>query len=143
LNYSMNSTQQRYLFGNPVIDYPVKFGRYGTHQRNKWGVWLINPMLKLGSTPGRICKECDYLIKTGYHGRVYYKCHLRGCTRGGQTDHRLKWPACSKFIPNTECQEKIKLEERMLNNQEGRHNLMLGTIVLCSIIFCVLIWIFT
>lgn len=58
-----------------------------------------NPMVRqFGQAPqGRQCKGCVHLfLQPGVAGR-YFKCDLRGVTRGAATDHRVRWPACAKF----------------------------------------------
>jgi hypothetical protein len=59
----------------------------------------INPCVNIyGPGPdGATCKTCANLF---YHqlSKRYYKCSLRGCTHGPGTDHRVSWPACSKFL---------------------------------------------
>jgi hypothetical protein len=46
---------------------------------------------------GKTCKTCHYLIKTKYHGKVYYKCDWRGITASAASDIRLKWNACRLY----------------------------------------------
>jgi hypothetical protein len=46
---------------------------------------------------GKICKSCVRFQSDDYHGVTYHKCELRGMTHGPGTDHRVKWPACSKY----------------------------------------------
>lgn len=60
-----------------------------------------NPMLKTaGPGPaGATCKTCCHLLKDHHQSTHYYKCELRGVTRGTATDHRVNWPACAKFSP--------------------------------------------
>lgn len=62
------------------------------------GKGKINPCLALyGKGPeGKRCKECKLCYQ--HHGK-YFKCELRGFTRGPGTDHRANWPACGKFQP--------------------------------------------
>lgn len=58
----------------------------------------INPMVRaVGSGPeGMRCKHCRFLYAKKY-ARTYYKCEWRGDTNGPGTDHKINWPACSKF----------------------------------------------
>ena len=65
-------------------------------QKPEW----VNPMVrKFGVDPERrTCKGCDWLLVNECSKR-YYKCRLRGVTSGPGTDHRVSWPACSKFTP--------------------------------------------
>lgn len=58
-----------------------------------------NPMRRrAGPGPeGKICAECFHLMIVDYHDKRYFKCGLRGDTRGAGTDHRKKWLACSHF----------------------------------------------
>lgn len=58
-----------------------------------------NPMVrKCGKDKeGRKCKDCALLIKERYHCKTYYKCRMRGTSRGAGTDHRIKWDACKQF----------------------------------------------
>lgn len=59
-----------------------------------------NPMTLLnGLTPSRICRDCDHLIwHNPGHGHNFYKCDLRKITSGAATDHRVRWPACGRFV---------------------------------------------
>jgi hypothetical protein len=59
-----------------------------------------NPMIsKYGRGPdGAKCKNCRLLIAHQF-SRTYYKCQLRGDTRGPATDHRMRWDACGRFVP--------------------------------------------
>lgn len=58
----------------------------------------INPMVRaVGPGPeGMKCKHCRFLYAKEY-ARTYYKCEWRGDTNGPGTDHKINWPACSKF----------------------------------------------
>lgn len=61
---------------------------------------FVNPMVKAyGQYFIRDikCKTCKFFIKKSF-GKNYYKCTFRGNTNGPATDHRINWPACSKFI---------------------------------------------
>lgn len=57
-----------------------------------------NPMIRsVGiGTEGKKCKSCYFLIRKSY-AKVYYKCQFRGNTNGTGTDHKVNWPACSKY----------------------------------------------
>jgi len=59
-----------------------------------------NPMVgQFGKGPeGKKCGSCRLLIARQF-SRTYYKCMLRGDTRGPATDHRKRWTACGKFVP--------------------------------------------
>ena len=47
---------------------------------------------------GKTCKDCSNCKATGKrHTHNYYKCLLKGNSRGPGTDLRLKWPACIYF----------------------------------------------
>ena len=60
-----------------------------------------NPMVwKFGRGPeGAKCKTCDRFFVIGHRSGTYFKCELRGITRGAATDHRANWNACSKYKP--------------------------------------------
>jgi hypothetical protein len=62
--------------------------------------YVENPCMRLyGPGPeGAKCKTCALLFCHSRSKR-YYKCSLRGCTHGPGTDHRVNWPACSKYEP--------------------------------------------
>ena len=45
---------------------------------------------------GQRCKDCKHLYYRQF-ARKYFKCDLRGDTRGPGTDHRKHWLACAKF----------------------------------------------
>ena len=59
-----------------------------------------NPCVKLyGPGPdGMRCKECKLLFRHTM-SKTYFKCDLRGFTRGEGTDHKANWPACGRFYP--------------------------------------------
>lgn len=63
-----------------------------------------NPCMNLyGKGPqGKLCKDCDHLIRDYYHNKTYFKCELRKLTRGAGSDHRANWYACAKFEPEKE-----------------------------------------
>lgn len=58
-----------------------------------------NPCLRVyGTGPAEvICKTCARFHSPEYHGKRYHKCELRGFTHGPCTDHRVGWPACSRY----------------------------------------------
>lgn len=62
------------------------------------GVESMNPMVKAyGHGPeGAICKTCSHLLIKHYAG-TYRKCEYRKNTNSSATDHRVRWPACSKY----------------------------------------------
>ena len=59
---------------------------------------IPNPVVRIyGFGPkGQKCKGCKKLYFR-QHSKRYYKCELRKETRGTGSDHRVNWPACSKF----------------------------------------------
>lgn len=59
---------------------------------------LSNPMLVLvGADPaGRKCRDCVHLVSRS-RARTYYKCELRSTSSSATSDHRVGWPACSRF----------------------------------------------
>ena len=61
----------------------------------------VNPCLAVyGAGPAEaICKTCVHLVAHSCSKRTYYKCDLRKMTHGSKTDHLVRWPACSKYIP--------------------------------------------
>lgn len=61
-----------------------------------------NPMVRTaGAGPdGTMCRTCLHLIAKRY-SKTYYKCKLRQNTNGQATDHRVRWPTCSKYQINT------------------------------------------
>jgi len=88
------------LFGNNTIPETKEEHRkrIRREQRNADGSWKINPMvLWYGSVNGgQTCRDCIYLCVREFAKR-YYKCRLRKCSSSPTTDHRVNWPACSKF----------------------------------------------
>lgn len=58
-----------------------------------------NPMVnRFGRDPyNRKCAECSILVQVDHGSKSFYKCKLRGITRGAGTDHRLSWDACSRI----------------------------------------------
>lgn len=60
-----------------------------------------NPCVSVyGAGPeGATCKTCVHLL--GIHrSKTYYKCRQRPITGGPGTDHRVNWPACSRYEEN-------------------------------------------
>lgn len=66
------------------------------------GAQSVNPLLRyFGKGPeGERCKNCEHLYYKSY-SKKYYKCDLRKDTASTKTDHRVNWPACGKFIKQT------------------------------------------
>lgn len=52
--------------------------------------------LRLREPRGETCGTCSHLVTKEYAGR-YFKCALRGDTKGPATDCRKKWPACERW----------------------------------------------
>ncbi len=79
------------LFGNEI---PEK----GPSGNWSIGGKRVNPMV-YGYGPGPEGKKCKHCAHLGVKrmGNTYYKCTLRHNTNGPATDHRVNWPACSKF----------------------------------------------
>lgn len=70
--------------------------------RTNDGAFRNNPMLVLGQGPnGKQCADCQHLYYLHYAKR-YYKCELRELSASVRTDHRVSWPACSKFEERTD-----------------------------------------
>ena len=59
-----------------------------------------NPCLGVYKTgpDDKRCKDCELLVRRG----KFFKCELRGITRGPGTDHRANWPASGRFVQRTE-----------------------------------------
>lgn len=76
---------QRTLFGSPKADNEKPPRR--------------NPCLKLyGLGPeGARCGTCKHLVRFR-RGGTWYKCDLRTMTHGANTDHRVRWPACGRYV---------------------------------------------
>lgn len=81
-------------------------GQAENHDRAKAALGLVgkfklNPcVLVFGAGPdGVTCKGCAHLVRNSGHSKNYYKCHFRGNTSGPGTDHKVRWPACSKYEP--------------------------------------------
>jgi hypothetical protein len=68
-------------------------------ERTKSGTPKTNPMLAFaGAGPeGKTCASCLHLFRVGGVAGRYYKCELRRVTGGPATDHRVRWPACSRY----------------------------------------------
>lgn len=62
-----------------------------------------NPCVLLyGSGPeDKKCGDCTHFHRLYYHNQTYFKCDLRKITHGAASDHRLRWPTCSKFEERT------------------------------------------
>lgn len=72
--------------------------------RSKSGALTSNPCVAAyGPDPeGRQCKDCKHLFMQGGVAGRYYKCDLRVITGGPASDHRYRWPACARFVPDDE-----------------------------------------
>jgi hypothetical protein len=60
-----------------------------------------NPMVrKFGmDQQNRKCSDCDALVYLERGTRKVYKCKARSVSHSEASDHRLKWNACRRFIP--------------------------------------------
>ena len=69
--------------------------------KNKDGRLKHNPLIGVyGPGPDdRKCKHCKNLYFKSY-GKRYFKCKLRKSSSSPATDHRVNFPACSKFESN-------------------------------------------
>lgn len=65
---------------------------------------LANPLLPIfGPGPdGAKCGDCEHLFRQGGTAGTYYKCELRSLSRSASTDHRVRWPACGKYVERSE-----------------------------------------
>jgi len=45
------------------------------------------------------CESCRHCLRKEYRGYKGYRCRFRRDTNGPATDHRLWWPACTKYEP--------------------------------------------
>jgi hypothetical protein len=60
-----------------------------------------NPLVALyGPAPvaGARCGTCVHLLRVRHHDYTYAKCALRANTHGSATDHRVRWPACARYV---------------------------------------------
>ena len=81
----------------PVIDWEAPYDPRTSRRRRESTKFHGNPLVMLyGVTEGRQCKTCKHLT-SHTRARTYYKCLLRGVTRGAGTDHRAGWPACGRY----------------------------------------------
>ncbi len=46
---------------------------------------------------GQTCQGCVHLRFSAQYRNRYWKCDLRPLTHGKATDHRINWPACSRY----------------------------------------------
>lgn len=53
--------------------------------------------LRLREPRGETCGACGHLREVEY-AKTYFKCALRGETKGPATDVRKKWPACERWV---------------------------------------------
>ena len=53
--------------------------------------------LRLRQSLGESCGSCSHLLRRGGARNTFFKCELRGVTRGPATDVRKKWPACASW----------------------------------------------
>ncbi len=78
----------------------IVFGEISKQEaEKKFGIAAMKkPVIALyGPDPmGRTCKLCSHLYARQFSKR-YWKCSLRKETRGAGSDHRVNWPACSKY----------------------------------------------
>ena len=76
-----------------------------------WG----NPLLAVygeyhGAGPdGAVCKTCVQLRQVKYHDCVYHKCVLRGISHGTASDHRVRWPACGRYVRREGAIERVEV----------------------------------
>jgi hypothetical protein len=87
-------TTQLGLDGSEIV--PTELERR-THRGGKPP--LANPLLPIfGPGPaGATCGSCDHLVARRL-ARTYYKCELRSLSGSASTDHRVRWPACGRFV---------------------------------------------
>ena len=69
-------------------------------RKSKSGVFISNPCIAVyGKGPDGIkCKSCEHLLVRKF-SKWYFKCALRKISSSPATDHRVNWPACSKYHP--------------------------------------------
>lgn len=69
--------------------------------RSKSGTPLANPQVAaFGPGPkGVTCNLCVHLRRVGGVEGRYYKCEMGRVSASTATDHRVGWPACSKYEP--------------------------------------------
>lgn len=70
-----------------------------TNKNPAVGRWGFGP-------EGEKCGTCLYLFLTrSGSGKRFYKCTKRceveGISAGPRTDHRVRWDACKKYVPET------------------------------------------
>jgi hypothetical protein len=46
---------------------------------------------------GKVCRDCEFMIKHGGNTRDYFKCQHYGITNGAATDWRAHWNACGLY----------------------------------------------
>lgn len=62
---------------------------------------------------GETCGSCGNSEPVNYHTRRYWKCRLMPDTRGPGSDIRLKWPACTQWVPSPDSTGGMTIEELM------------------------------
>ena len=60
---------------------------------------------------GETCGSCGNSERLAYHTRGYWKCRLMPDTHGPGSDIRLKWPACTKWIPSPDSTGGMTIDE--------------------------------
>lgn len=93
----------------------------------------IHPFgLKLRTPAGETCGGCKHLHAVESNTRrAFFKCDLRGDSRGPGTDCRKKWPACEKWeaAPGHEpiIRRPASADERALSSALARCSFSAGT----------------
>jgi len=57
---------------------------------------------------GVSCAGCAKLVRVYSGASTFFKCRLRGLTHSKATDHRMRDPACSKYV----AREAAEIETR-------------------------------
>ena len=91
--------QQKLVFGRDRDPSVVDEFLHVNAARTKSGSLRTNPLLALGPGPeGAMCGTCGHLYRVGGVAGRYYKCDLRKSTGSASTDHRVRWPACVRYV---------------------------------------------
>lgn len=57
------------------------------------------------------CGSCGHSKSVRPHDKRYWKCGLMPDTSGPGSDIRLKWPACTKWVPSPDSTGGMTIEE--------------------------------
>jgi len=66
-----------------------------------WG--FHDDQLAGGERGDTTCESCRHCLRKELGGYKGYRCSFRRDTKSPATDHRLSWPACTKYEPENKA----------------------------------------